>query len=836
MIKLKSICFLLASFFLAANGIGQTKNLSSSNDIYHAMQKLNTLANVLYVAAHPDDENTRMISYFSNVLHANTAYFSFTRGDGGQNLIGTEIGDLLGVLRTHELLQARSIDGGEQYFSRAIDFGYSKHPDETLSIWDKDLAMSDIIQVIRTFKPDIIINRFDHRTPGKTHGHHTSSAMLSLEVFEMAGDKSVYPEQLSFTQPWQASRLFFNTSWWFYGSREKFAKADKSNLISMDIGTYIPLLGQSNGEIASAARSMHKCQGFGSAGSRASRQEYLEIIKGTNPAPSNSPFEGIDITWSRVKGGQAVKDELAKVITDFDFTSPAKSVKPLLQVYELIEKTADPYWKTKKLKELEAIIVACSGLYLDGFVDVHRASMGDSIELKIEATNQSETNIDLQSYNVSPAIVSKSINSELLKGEEQIFYEVIAIQKPLAYTNPYWLNNKHSLGSYQVNDVNLIGKPVSDAAMQITFNIVVEGKNLSITRDVTHKYVEPSFGEITKPFEIIPEVSVALSDDVYIFADTDERTIPVELQAGKNDIEGEVSLEVPKGWKVSPKSQSWSFEFKGEKQIVEFTLTPPNDRSVASIKPVATIGSSSFTKTSHTISYDHIAEQTVSLDASAVVSRIPLIKRGKEQVAYIMGAGDKIPEALENMGYEVDILDPKEGLENLSQYQAILIGIRAYNTVEEMNIVQAKLFDYAENGGNLITQYNTTWRLKSEDLAPYPIQLSRDRVCQEDAEVRVLKPNHPCMFYPNQIGEEDWDGWVQERGLYFPNEWSEEYEAILSMNDAGEDAKEGSLLVAPHGDGYFVYTGISFFRELPAGVPGAYRLLANLISLGTNKR
>ncbi len=818
------------------NSTAQNNNRYASALIYQDLQKLNTLANVLYVAAHPDDENTRMISYFSNVLHANTAYFSFTRGDGGQNLIGTEIGDLLGVLRTQELLQARSIDGGNQFFSRAIDFGYSKHPDETLAIWDEDKAKYDIIKVIRQFRPDVIINRFDHRTPGKTHGHHTSSAILSVDVFEKAGDKNVFPEQLSEFDVWQPSRLFFNTSWWFYGSREKFAEADKSNLISMDIGEYIPIIGQSNAEIASAARSMHKCQGFGSAGSRASRQEYLEIIKGTNPKPSQSPFADIDISWNRVEGGAPIDKALHDLLANFDFTNPSSHIDELLDIHSLISNCKDPFWKNQKLPLLEEIIASATGLYLDAFTDTHKVSYGDTTELKIEATSRTDFPITVHSYSIPKLGISASPEVTLVKGEENLFYENMAITDKASFTTPYWLVNDHALGSFDVDDTALIGKAQNDPAFDIRFSVSIKGRTLEYTRPIQYKYVEPSFGEITKPFEIIPPVSVSLSEEVYVFASEASQKLQVELTAGKNAIEGDLSLQADQSWSITPKSHSFSLQLKGEKQVFEFTVTPPKDGNVSNIVPTATLNGKDYALTTHTIAYDHIPEQTVSVNASAVLSRIPLVRRGKNSVGYIMGAGDKIPDALTNMGYDVVDLDPSQPLGDLSEFQAIIIGIRAYNTVESLPIAQRSLFDYVKAGGNLITQYNTTWRLKSDEVAPYSLQLSRDRVCQEDAPVRILKPDHPCMFYPNVIDEQDFEGWVQERGLYFPNEWAPEYDAILSMNDSGEDPKEGSLLVAEYGDGYFVYTGLSFFRELPAGVPGAYRIMANLISLGTNKR
>jgi LmbE family N-acetylglucosaminyl deacetylase len=336
-IRLCLLLFLSTIFSLQAQ---QPKKLNSS-EIYEAVKKLNVLGSVLYIAAHPDDENTRLISYMSNEVKARTAYLSLTRGDGGQNLIGPEIRELLGVIRTQELLAARSIDGGEQRFTRANDFGYSKHPDETLEIWNKDDVLSDVVWAIREFKPDIIINRFDHRTPGRTHGHHTSSAMLSMEAFDMANDASKYSSQLKLTQTWQPQRLFFNTSWWFYGSQEKFEEADKSNMLSFDIGTFYSTKGSSNNELASMASSQHLSQGFGRLSQRGSQQEYIEFLKGEPLDGSNDVFAGIDTSWNRIDGGQAIGTIMTAIESNFNFVNPSAHLPQLLEAYKLLQNVKD---------------------------------------------------------------------------------------------------------------------------------------------------------------------------------------------------------------------------------------------------------------------------------------------------------------------------------------------------------------------------------------------------------------------------------------------------------------------------------------------------------------
>ena len=350
----KFISWLFLTFFCVPIIFGQAPKKPNSVAIFESIQKLNFLGTVLYIAAHPDDENTRLISYFANDVKARTAYLSITRGDGGQNLVGPEISELLGVIRTQELLAARRIDGGEQFFTRANDFGYSKHPDETLEIWNKEEVLKDVVAVIRKFKPDVIVNRFNHRTPGTTHGHHTSSAVLSLEAYKLASDEN-YKTYLKNDEVWSSTRLFFNTSWWFYGSEENFEKADKTKLLTLDIGTYYANKGLSNSEIASLSRSRHQSQGFGSTGTRGSQIEYLEFLEGEFPE-NKMVFDGIDTSWNRVKGGAEIGAVLAKVEKEFNFRDPSASIDALLKSYELIQQLDNEHWKVIKSVEIKTLL------------------------------------------------------------------------------------------------------------------------------------------------------------------------------------------------------------------------------------------------------------------------------------------------------------------------------------------------------------------------------------------------------------------------------------------------------------------------------------------------
>lgn len=814
--------------------VAQQPKKPSSTDIFQDIQKLNTLASVLYVAAHPDDENQRLISYVANQLHARSGYLSLTRGDGGQNLIGSEIRELLGVLRTQELLAARHVDGGEQLFSRANDFGFSKHPDETFDIWNKKEVLADVVRAIRKFKPDVIINRFNHRTPGKSHGHHTASALLSIEAFNLSNDKSAYPNQLNTLGTWQPKRLFFNTSWWWYGSKEKFKKeADFSKLLELNVGVYYPLKGLSNNELAAIARSQHLCQGFGRLTDRGNQNEYLEIIKGDFPT-NNNIFEGIDTSWNRTKGGKAIGKILNKVEKNFNFKNPAQHIPELLKAYSLIQKLEDTHWKTLKSKEIKTIIEACSGLYLEASAKTPTATLNSTVDIDIEALNRSNTSVVLESIQLgNNNAISK--NKTLALNDKLTFDEPYTIPTTSTFTSPYWLTKEGTLGMYNVDDANQIGNPESNPALHIAFHLKINGTPLTITKVVVHRFSKPDKGELYKPFEIVPDASVAVPESMYIFNNDSPKTIEITVTAHKDNLKGTLDMGYPRGWQIIPESHTVSIAKKGDSKKLSFTITPPSIQSEGYITPGLHSGDKTFSKTLHTIDYNHIPLQTVLLPCKSKLVRLDIKKKGN-LVGYIEGAGDVVPQSLEQMGYKVEIIAPETitNAASLQKYDAIVIGIRAYNTIDALKFKQDYLLDYVKNGGTMVVQYNTNRNLKVDNLGPYPLKLSRDRVTDEFAKVTFTNPNHKLLNAPNKITADDFNGWVQERGLYFPNEWADKYETLLEMNDKGETAKKGSLLYTKYGKGHYILTGLSFFREFPAGVSGAYRLFANLISVGQN--
>ena len=794
-----------------------------SATIYKKLQQLNFLGSVLYVGAHPDDENTRMISYFANHLHARTAYLSLTRGDGGQNLIGTELREGLGLIRTQELLEARKIDGGQQFFTTANDFGYSKHPDETLRIWDKAALQAQVVDRIRAFKPDVIINRFNHRTPGSTHGHHTTSALLSVEAFDLAADTNFKTKQ-PYT-PWQVKKLFFNTSWWFYGSREKFEEANKQNLVQVDVGRFDNILGVSNASIAAQSRSQHKSQGFGSTAELGSSIEYLELLQGT-PATQNDPFEGIDTTWNRLEGGATIGEKVNRAIAEFDFTQPERSLPLLVDIYTAIQQLKDAHWKTIKSQEVKALIIACGGWDFAFYTTEEYGTPHQSLSTKVRVVNPGKTPLQLEDFTVENQSFTIAKNA----AENQPVEVGIKFTTPSRLTVPYWLTQKGSLGMYRVDEPQWIGRPETPA-LEGTLTATLLGTSLDFTLPLTYRTTDPVAGEVIQPYHNLPEITVALDKSVYLLTNQNEVKISATLSLRQNTpLSGSLSLALPENWTVSPRSIPFSIAKKGAEQRVEFTVSVPENNTKQFIAPLVKTPTGTYNHTLTLIDYPHITKQFLLQPAEAAVVKLALntpIKR----IGYIQGAGDKIPEALRNVGIavdeiSVDALTP----EWMQNYPTVVLGIRSFNVGEAWSFKHQYLWDYVAQGGTVVVQYNTSRGLKSEAIGPYPLQLSRDRVTDEQAPIELLDANHPLFNYPNKLTQKDFEGWVQERGLYFAGQWDAQYTPLLSLNDPGESPKKGALLVADHGKGKFIFTGLSLFRQLPEGVPGAYRLLVNLIS------
>ncbi|MTI20284.1 LmbE family protein [Fulvivirga sp. RKSG066] len=820
----KNYGILLSLFFISFTLLGQKPTQPDAADILLKLKKLNFLGTVLYVAAHPDDENTRLIAYMANERLANTAYLSMTRGDGGQNLIGPEIREALGVIRTQELLAARAIDGGQQFFTRTNDFGYSKSPEETQEIWDREKALGDVVWIFRKFRPDVIITRFP-TDGGGGHGHHTTSAIFAHEAFDLAADKDQYTDQLEYVSTWQPKRLYLNTGRWWNPN----ISADEEGVLTVDVGQYNALLGESYTEMASRSRSQHKSQGFGSTGSRGKQIEYLEYRKGDKA--QEDIFEGVETSWKRVKGGEKIGRMIEEIIANYSASNPAMIVKPLLEVRKEIAKIKDNHWREVKTQEVDELIKAATGLYLETRADDFSAAPGSEIMLNTELVNRSNVEVTLKSISYG-SIKDSVINSTFTNNNTLDFKTTYQVPSEAAYTQSYWLKEKGTLGMYKVDDRMLIGKPENGAAIEVTYVYAIGDQEFTNKHPVIYKWNDPVDGEKYRPFVITPPVFVNIPESVYIFSDESSRQITVTVKAGARNVTGEVRLNLPDGWKSEPTKHSYTLEDKNAEALFTFTVTPPAGQSEGQLKAIVTHDGKEYGKSINTVDYDHIKTQVLMPDAEAKIVKLNIKKYG-ETIGYIAGAGDVIPAALREIGYEVwEMKDEEVTAENLSSLDAVVLGIRALNTNERLPYFMQNLLNYVQEGGTLVIQYNTSHRLKTDDFAPYPLELSRDRVTDEFAEVRILAPEHPVMSEPNQITQTDFEGWVQERGLYFPNKWDDEYTAVLSSNDKGETPKEGGLLVAKYGNGHYVYTGYSWFRELPAGVPGAFRIFVNLVSLG----
>ena len=824
----------LTAFLLCLHiTVAQNPKKLNSVEIFNKIEKLNFLGSVLYIAAHPDDENTRLISYLSNEQKARTGYLSLTRGDGGQNLIGTQLRELLGVIRTQELIEARKIDGGEQFFSRANDFGFSKNPTETLRIWDKEKVLADVIWAIRKFQPDVIVNRFDHRSPGTTHGHHTASAMLSVESFNLANNPTIFPDQLKFVKPWQTKRQFFNSSWWFYGSIEKFNAADKTNLIAIETGVYYPAIGKSNQEIAALSRSRHQSQGFGSTGVRGEETEYLEFINGDALKDKKLLFEGIDTSWNRVKGGKPIGELLTKIAKEYDFKNPSESIPNLAKAYSMIQALDENHWAPLKLAEIKEAIASCAGLYLEAVAQIQEATPGSTIKVKIEAINRSSNSIELTSITSLPSNSTTTQNRDLKNNIVNNISLDLKLPESLNYTQPYWLKDNGTVGMYTVNDQENIGIPDIIRDVKVVFNLKINGVAIPYERTVIYKYNDDVKGEVYNYLDIVPQVTTSIENKVLLFTDNKAKTVVVKIKSGKEDVKGNLQLELPKNWQVSPQSIPFTIAKKGTEQTVSFQVSPPLAADEAVLKSVAVIDNKRFDKEQIFINYEHITKQQVLQSAESKLIRTDL-KTNNERIAYIMGAGDEVPNSLRQMGYTVTLIKADEiTAQKLENFDVVITGVRAYNTINALAFKQNILFDFVKSGKTMVVQYNTNGDLVTDNIAPYPLKLSKDRVTEEDAEVRFLAPNHKVLNFPNKITTADFKGWKQEQGLYYPNEFDKAFTPILSSNDTGETPKNGALLIAPYGKGNYVYTGLSFFRELPEGVTGAYKLLANIISLSS---
>jgi LmbE family N-acetylglucosaminyl deacetylase len=823
--KSKILCALIFSH-LAFSYVAtcQAPRVLDAAELKLAVNKLSVLGSVLYVGAHPDDENTALLAYLARGRLVRTAYLSMTRGEGGQNLVGPEQGSELGVIRTQELLAARRVDGAEQYFTRAIDFGFSKNSTETLEIWNKDKILSDVVWVIRKFRPDVVITRFSPTLGG--HGNHTASAILAREAFNISGDSMRFPEQLKFVKTWKAKRILFNTARFFDAS------LDTAEAVKVDVGEYSPLLGRSFTEIAGISRTNHKSQGFGSAQTRGPSVNYFKFTMGD--PPKTDLFDGIDLSWSRVPGGEEVGKILNEVDRKFDCQQPSASLPLLLQAYSAMKKLPDVNWVVLKERELLQVIKECTGLWLDALASDYSVVPGNQVKVTLGAINRSNESVHLDSVSVpySDGPMSGRNLSYNVPAETSVD---VAIPEDFPYSNQYWLQEPAEKGSYNILNQKMIGMPENPPPLSARFYLTIGGQQLIYRIPVQYRWVDPVQGELYRPFVVIPPVALNLEQKVFVFSGEKENEITVTLKAGMPDVHGTVRLRLPVGWSSTPETIPFDMKGKGDEKVVAFEVQASKSAESGSFAVEAEVQGKKLTQGMITIQYQYIPAEVMFPPAEGRLVRMDLSKNGGS-VGYLMGAGDEIPTALRQMGYQVTLLtDDDLANRDLSRFDDIIAGVRAYNTRPTLSIFQSRLMDYVKNGGTYIVQYVTPQRGKQENLGPYPFEISRDRVTVEESPVTFVNPDQPLLNYPNKITQKDFDGWIQERGIYFADKWDPRYETVLSCADPGESQKAGGLLYAKYGKGNYIYTGYVFFRELPAGVTGAYRLFSNMLNVGKRK-
>jgi len=787
----------------------------------HAVDRLGVTARVLYVAAHPDDENTRLLTYLANARHVTAAYLSMTRGGGGQNLIGSEQSELLDVIRTEELLAARRIDGAQQRFTRMRDFGYSKTAQETLAVWGHDAALADVVWVVRTFQPDVIVTRFDEDPPN--HGHHSASAILAREAFEAAADAQRFPEQLKAgAKVWKATRLVHNFPTW----RDQ---QPPEGALSLDIGGYDARLGLSYGEVAALSRSQHRSQGFGAAGERGPTVERFVHLAGT-PATKDL-LDGVALGWDRfgeagAKVGRAIDDARAKLARD----EPERALPALLAAKTALDalpgEPGEPRVRDARAA-LAPAIAAAAGLFVRASCPVPLVVAGQSVPLSVEVVMRRPAGLTLTRLTF-PDGKTQDPGKALAANDKTIVKQEATIPSAIPPTIPYWLQKQ---AGAEATDPALVGLPRNPAPLTVTATLAAAGGAFDLAVPVIYSWTDPARGERLREVLVTPAATVTPTRAASLSVNGRPAPIALRVRAAKDGVKASVTLPVPGGWTVEPKSVAIDLAKAGDETTARFSVTPPAGAAAQDLVPVLDAGAGPSSIRENIIDYPHIPLQVV-LERS-VVRVGPLSAKVPEGViGYVEGSGDTVADDLAHIGMRVELLDD-EALRSadLARFHAIVVGIRAFNTRAAVRAQQERLMRYVEDGGTLVVQYNTQSRVGPLEgrVGPYPLTIGRGRVTEETAAMTALVPSHELLTTPNRIGASDFEGWVQERGLYFAETWDARYTPIFSAADAGEEPLQGSLLFAKHGRGRYVFTGLAFFRQLPAGVPGAYRLFLNLI-------
>ncbi len=801
-------CLVLILLLCVPSG-AQQRRPATSAEIYGDLLRLRTMTSVLYVAAHPDDENTRLLSWLARGRHIRTSYLSLTRGDGGQNIIGGEQGAALGLIRTHELLAARALDGAEQYFARPIDFGFSKNPEETFRQWDNTKLVDDVKRIINQLRPDVVICRFPKDSMAG-HGQHSASAIVTEQAMQAC---------MADATSWKPKRLLFNA--FRFGNRSTIA----DDMFRLQVGEYDPLLGMGYGELAGISRSLHKSQGAGTPQTPGVQPEHFRTLVGE--APQRSLFDGVDTTWSRV-GRPDIGSAIDSAITTFDMLRPHRSVDALLRIRRAIATVDDAYWRTQKLREIDAIVLSCIGLTADATVPVATALAGDTVTSTLRLTTRAQRAVTLA--------LAQWPDGTTRSGVPCPHDSLITLQVPTrvpagtAVTEPYWLAKDANKAFFTLTDEALLGEAVTPASLPVVLRLAIGSDTITTSLTLSFKKLDPLRGDMIEELRVVPIVSIEpISRVVMTRNGTAMLSARLRAYGAVRDarvvvLDGDREVAAVDGITVRATTDT-------------LITVPVRGASTSTLRIALQVRAegqtTSFNREVRTISYDHIPTLQYTQPAEVRVIADPIAITAK-RIAYVAGAGEYTPDFLRSLGVVVDEIDDETLLktERLLQYDAVLVGIRAINVRPSMKFLMPALMSYVEQGGTVVMQYMTTQDMATKTLGPFPLPLSRARVTEEDAEVKVIVPDHPLLRRPNTITTADFTGWVQERGLYFPEGYDSRYQALLSMHDAGEQPHAGSLLYARHGKGHFVYCALSLFRQVPAGVTGGIKLLANLVSIG----
>ncbi|MBI2815545.1 MAG: PIG-L family deacetylase [Acidobacteria bacterium] len=859
---------LLGSLCLERADTAAVSRPSDAAAVAHAIKRLPVVGSVLLTGAHPDDENSTLLPYLTRGVHVRAAYLSATRGDGGQNLIGNELFEALGILRTEELLAARRIDGAEQYFGQEFDFGFSKSLDETMQKWGHDEAVGDFVRIVRRFRPDVLISRFSG-TPSDGHGHHQAAGVLTKEAFRAAADPNRYPEQLQEgLKPWQASKLFLNIS-----PRAGSPGPNTRENVSFSLDVYEPLYGKTFPEIGAESRSMHRSQGMGTSASRQANFANFRLLESIPPGNGvlQGLFDGVDLTLNRfttLSGGSpavasAVQEILKQIQTAHRSLTPyqpasaiaalAYGLARLREMRQEIASSQAPEDSKEhalfllKLKEEDFVhaIGLAGGVRVETIADKGEVIPGETFTMTVTATVRAADRLKVGEVSlkgpanwhierVAPAATSG-------RGPVEAKFKV-TVPPDAAVSQPYWLEKPRVKDRYSVTPAPWNGDAANPPLFTGAFEYSVSESAINVKQEsgVVYRLVDRIYGEREKPLAVIPAIGVWLEPRSTIFPSSSAATQPLLAKVRNNrgaKQQGAMRLNLKPGWRSNPPTKPFELAARGDEASARLEVaapsTPLKDRVEEHVVTVAAdLDGQSFSTSYQVIDYPHIQTRYLFRPAVSKLERVDVKIAPGLHVGYVMGTGDSVPEALRLLGVSVTLLTPEDiSFGNLSRFNVIMTGIRAYEVRRDLITNNARLMEYVSNGGLMIVQYSRA-RTGTDPIGPYPMtQTTEARVSDENAPVEILEPVDPFFRAPNRITEDDFKGWVQERGLYFMDTWAPEYRSLLSSHDPREPPQKGGMLLASYGKGLYLYTAYAWFRQLPAGVPGAYRLLANMISL-----